>query len=33
VDWEFAGSGLALQNELAAFIYVNTRDGVPAERT
>jgi aminoglycoside phosphotransferase (APT) family kinase protein len=33
VDWEFAGSGLALHNELATFLYVNTRDGVSPERT
>jgi aminoglycoside phosphotransferase (APT) family kinase protein len=33
IDWEFAGSGLAFHNELAAFLYVHTRDGVAPERT
>jgi aminoglycoside phosphotransferase (APT) family kinase protein len=33
VDWEFAGSGLAFHNELAAFLYVHTRDGIPLDRT
>lgn len=33
VDWEFAGSGLPFHNEIASFLYVNSRDGVSEDRT
>jgi hypothetical protein len=33
IDWEFAGSGLPFHNEVASFLYVNSRDGVPEDRT
>jgi aminoglycoside phosphotransferase (APT) family kinase protein len=32
IDWEFASSGLALHSELAAFIYVQHRDGKTQEQ-
>jgi aminoglycoside phosphotransferase (APT) family kinase protein len=32
IDWEFASSGLALHSELASFLYVLCRDGVPPEQ-
>jgi aminoglycoside phosphotransferase (APT) family kinase protein len=32
VDWEFAGAGAPLQNELASMIYALNRDGVRPER-
>lgn len=31
IDWEFCGSGLAFHQEIASFIYAQTRDGVEPE--
>jgi len=33
IDWEFSGSGLAFHNEIASFLYAQTRDGIDPTRT